>query len=225
MSPSIPSACRELADSIKAFEQERNDLQEELQHAAPGDKPGLVMQIRALNRQISAARAQLTDCIANNPADPPPPPPLAAIFIGTATITTTNSSAPGPFPAGVRFGLLFDAARSFVTITSFPPIATQPFTTPFGPNVTTVTKTGGGSGSFANGNIVMPLTLHFDQSLDLPFIEEDSDLPIGVSTNPPGSPVDGSGRVTLAGSGVFQGGFLGGATGTVSITGTISPVP
>jgi hypothetical protein len=121
--------------------------------------------------------------------------------------------------------LVFDAARTLVGITSFPPIATQPFGTPFGDNVTTVTKTGGGFGSFANGNIVMPLTLHFDQSLDLPFFDEDSDLTVGLSTNPPGSPVDGSGGVTLAGSGVFQQGFLGGATGTLSITGTISPVP
>jgi hypothetical protein len=225
MSANVPSECRELANGIASLEQERNDLQEELHHAAPGEKPAIVAQIRALNRQISAARDQLADCIANAPPPPPPPPPLAATFTGTATITTTNSSAPGPFTAGVQLGLFFDGARTFVVITSFPPIATTPFSTPFGPNVTTVTKTGGGSGSFANGNIVMPLTLHFDQSLDLPFFDEDSDLPLGISTNPPGSPVDGSGGVTLAGSGVFQGGFLGGATGTVSITGTISPVP
>jgi hypothetical protein len=215
--------CKELADMIEALEQERSDLQQELQSAAPGQKAGLVAQIKALNRQIAAAHDQLVDCL--GPPPPPPPPPLLATFTGTATITTTNGSAPGPFTAGVQLGLLFDAARTSVLITSFPLIATQPFSTPFGDNVTTVSKTGGGFGSYANGNIVMPLTLHFDQSLDLPVFEEDSDLTLGVSTNPPGSPVDATGGVTLAGSGVFQRGFLGGATGTLSISGTISPVP
>jgi hypothetical protein len=222
---SVPPECLDLANGIEALEQERNGLQEELHNAAPGEKPALVAQIRALNRQIAAASDALAACIASTPPPPPPPPPLQATFTGTATITTTNSSAPGPFTAGIQLGLLFDGNRTSVIITSFPPIATQPFSTPFGTNVTTVTKTGGGFGSYANGNIVMPLTLHFDQSLDLPFFEEDSDLSVGVSTNPPGSPVDPTGGVTLAGSGVFQGGFLGGATGTLSISGTISPVP
>jgi hypothetical protein len=225
MGMSVPPQCVELANAIESLVQERRDLQEELQSAAPGQKPGLVAQIRALNRQIAAASDALADCIANSPPPPPPPPPLAATFTGTATITTTNSSAPGPFTAAVQLGLLFDGNRTSVLITSFPPIATQPFSTPFGNNVTTVTKTGGGLGSYANGSIVMPLTLHFDQSLDLPFFEEDSDLSLGVSTNPPGSPVAANGGVTLAGSGVFQRGFLGGATGTLSISGTISPAP
>jgi hypothetical protein len=73
--------------------------------------------------------------------------------------------------------------------------------------------------------ILMPLTLHFDQSIDLPFYDEDSDLSLVLSTNPPGAPVAANGSVTLTGSGLFTGGFLGGSTGTVVITGVIAPVP
>jgi hypothetical protein len=222
---SLPPECQKIANSIEALEGERRSLQEELRTAAPGEKPFIASQIKAINRQIGALHDQLTDCIANTPPPPQPPPPLTATFSGTATLTTTNSSAPGPFTFGVQLGLQFNGARTSVLITSFPPIATQPFPTPFGNNVTTATKTGGGFGSYATGNIVMPLSLHFDQSLDLPFFEEDSDLTLGLSTNPPGSPVDAAGAVTLAGNGVFQGGFLGGATATLSISGTISPAP
>src|SRR5688572_24480896 len=124
---SVPAECLELAQSIEALEQERRDLQEELRTAATGQKAFLVAQIRAVNRQIAALSDQLADCIANTPPPPPPPPPLPAVFAGTATITTTNSSAPGPFTAAVQLGLLFDGNRTSVLITSFPPIATQPF--------------------------------------------------------------------------------------------------
>jgi hypothetical protein len=221
----IPVQCQGIADSIADMEAERRDFQAELQQAATGQKAFLAAQIKALNRKIAVAHDQLTDCLQLFPPPPPPPPPLEAVFSGTATITTTNSSAPGPYSSAVQIGLLFDSARTFVAITSFPTIATDPFDTPFGPNVTTVTKNGGGFGSYAGGSIAVPLGLHFDQSIDLPFFEEDSDLSVGLSTNPPGSPVDSNGAVTLAGSGVFGSGFLNGATGTLTIAGTISPVP
>ena len=112
-----------------------------------------------------------------------------------------------------------------MTITNFPPLSTPPFDTPYGRNQTTITKTAGGAGTYRDGNGSIPLTLHFDHSLDLPFFEEDSDISMVLSTDPPGSPVDEFGQVTLAGSGIFKKGFLNGATGTISIVGTISPAP
>jgi hypothetical protein len=221
----IPDTCQPLADEIAELEQERNDLQAELQQAPTGQKASLATRIKALNRRIATLEDQFTECLRNAPPAPEPLPPLAATFAGTATITTTNASAPGPFAAPITLALILDGARTFIAITTFAPISTVPFSTPFGSNVTTVSKTGGGQGSYANGAIVMPLTLHFDQSLDLPIVDEDSDLALVLRTDPPGSPVDAAGAVSLAGSGTFSGGFLGGATGTLTIAGTISPVP
>jgi hypothetical protein len=221
---SVPTQCQQLAEQVQALEQERNGLQDDLHEAAPGAKAGLVAQIRILNRQISAGRDQLLACIANNPPVAPQSG-LAATFTGEASITTTHTSAPGPYVSKIQLGLLFDDARTSVQITAFPPIVTEPFNTPYGANVTTVTKTGGGVGSYAGGNAAIPLKLRFDQSIDLPFYEEDSDLSVGLSTDAPGSPVDAEGNVVIAGSGVFQKGVLGGSTGTLVITGKIAPVP
>ena len=38
MANNIPPECQELAGNVEALEQERNDLQEELRQAAPGQK-------------------------------------------------------------------------------------------------------------------------------------------------------------------------------------------
>jgi hypothetical protein len=221
----VPDACQPIADEIAALEQERNDLGAELQQAPTGQKARLAAQIKALNSRIAILSNQLADCLRDTPPPPAPPPPLQATFAGTATITTTNPSAAGPFTSPILLGLIFDGARTFVAITSFRPIATAAFPTLAGMNVTTVSRTGGGQGSYAGGAIRMPLILHFDHSIDVPFFEEDSDLSVLLTTDPPGSPVDASGSVNLAGSGTFGGGFLGGATGTLSIVGAISPVP
>ena len=130
--------------------------------------------------------------------------PLAAVFTGTATITTTNSSAPGRIHFACLDGLIFDGPRTFIGITSFPSIATAPYQTPVGMNVTTVTKTGGGQGSYAGGAISMPLSLHFDQSLDIIFYEEDSNLSLVLSTNLPGSPVGPGGARHVGGHGPIR---------------------
>jgi hypothetical protein len=41
----------------------------------------------------------------------------------------------------------------------------------------------------------------------------------------PGSQMDSTDPITIAGTSVFQGGFLGGDTGTLVVKGTISPHP
>ena len=148
-----------------------------------------------------------------------------ATLTGNATITTTYAQAPGPYTESIQIGLTFNDSRTAVHVTSFPLIKTEPFATPFGTNVTTITKTDGGSGTYAAGAMSMPLTLRFDHSIDLPFLQEDSTLDLALSTDPPGAPVDAAGTVKLVGSGNFQGGILGGSTGTLTIEGSISPVP
>jgi hypothetical protein len=150
---------------------------------------------------------------------------LEATFTGTATVTTSYGQARGPYTQPLEMGLAFNDTRTAVHITSFPVIKTEPFSTPFGSNVTTITKTGGGSGTSAGGAITMPLRLKFDHSIDLPFFQEHSTLDVVLSADSPGSPVDPGGAVKLVGSGTFQGGLLNGSTGSLTIDGTITPVP
>src|SRR6185437_7743132 len=131
--------------------------------------------------------------------------------------------APGPYYNEVRFKVVISGDRTVITIAFFPTIQTS-FDTDFGTNTTTITRTGGGTGSYAAGRIVMPITLHFDHSIDIPLFEEDSDLSLELSTDPPGSPVtpEPFGNVTLVGSGQFIGGILGGSTGTLKVSGKFS---
>jgi hypothetical protein len=84
----------------------------------------------------------------------------------------------------------------------------------------TVTKTSGGSGSYANGHITLPLGLHFAVSSGI-----GADLSLTLTTDPPGSPVNPEplGAVTLAGSGTLQGGILNGQNCNLTITVRIFP--
>jgi hypothetical protein len=215
--------CQAIADDIAAMEGEKRGLQQELQTAAPGEKPAIVGQIKSLIKRISAASIRLTDCI-NSHAGPPPAPPLDTVLNGTATMTTTYGAAPGPFTAPVSIQVTFNGARTFVAMTSFPPI-TATFSTPLGKNTCTITRSSGGTGSYAAGTLVVPITLHFDQSIDLPFYDEDSDLPLILTTSSPGAPVDGAGHVVLAGTGTFTGGVLGGSMGSITLDGTFATHP
>lgn len=219
----VPAECQAIADAISGMEGERRGLQDELHHAAPNEKAAIAQQIKALNAKLKIAQNQLTDCIAAH-HEPPPPPPLEAIFSGTASLTTSDARAPGPYHMSAIIGLLFNGSRSYIAITTFPAIAVE-FDTVLGHNVTTITKIAGGGGSFAAGQVRVPITLRFDHSIDLPFYEEDSDLPLVLSTDPPGSPMAADGNVTLAGTGVFSGGVLSGQSGTLVIVGKVAPVP
>jgi len=154
-------------------------------------------------------------------------PPIDAIFTGNSELTTTYPSAPGPYYNDLRFKIRINGDRTVITLTDFPAIGTS-FDTPLGTNTTVITRTGGGTGRYAAGTIVIPIALHFDQSIDVPGLEEDSDLSLELSTDPPGSPLrpEPFGNVTLVGSGQFIGGILGGYTGTLTIRGVIAqPVP
>jgi hypothetical protein len=216
----IPAACRHIQDEIDGLLQERTQLQDELKHAGAEEKPELLRDIKAINRRLVGLQKQLADCIVANPSSPP----IEGIFTGTSELTTTYSSAPGPFYNDVRFKLLINGERTGITLTSFPTIKVL-FDTPLGSNQTTVTRTGGGAGSYAAGAVIMPIILHFDHSIDIPGYEEDSDLSLVLSTDPPGSPItpEPFGDVTLTGSDQFVGGILGDSTGTLKVIGTISP--
>ena len=219
----IPLECRPLGQEISALEAERRRLQEELRRAPPPQKAQLVVEIRALNRSIAEKNDELAVCLSGLP---PPPPPLAAQLVGTAAVTITNPSVPAtPFSAPAVWDLLFDGSGTRVTIAGFPPMTSPPFGTPLGVSTTTISLQSGGSGVRAAGAMTFSLTLMFDHSIDVFFVEEDSTLPVVLGTAAPGSPIDGNGAVTLVGSGTFQGGFLNGSPADLRVDGVVSPLP
>jgi hypothetical protein len=125
----IPAACRHIQDEIDGLLQERTQLQDELKHAGAEEKPELLRDIKAINRRLVGLQKQLADCIVAKPSSPP----IEGIFTGTSELTTTYSSAPGPFYNDVRFKLLINGERTGITLTSFPTIKVL-FDTPLGSN-------------------------------------------------------------------------------------------
>lgn len=220
----VPPECEGIEDQIADLQRDRDLAQDLLQEAPPAQRAGLLARIRALNAQVMAAQNRLADCVADNGPPPAPPlPPVEGVFDGTATITTTFGQARGPFAQAVRFGVMLNSGRTVIAMTSFPIVQTT-FDTPLGRNTTTVRRIDGGSGSYAAGRMMVPLGLRFDHSINLPFLEEDSDLRVVLTTDPPGAPVtpEPFGSVTLVGGGRFDGGILGGDTGTLTLAGAIS---
>ena len=65
--------CQPLADQVSEITAEIRGLQEDLQHAAPGEKAAIVRQIRMLQTRLAPIRARLAACVTANA--PPPPPP------------------------------------------------------------------------------------------------------------------------------------------------------
>jgi hypothetical protein len=156
-------------------------------------------------------------------------------FNGQGTLVTSNMRAPGPFTQNLLVGLELSPDGRTATITSFPTIVVGPFSTPVGNNTTTITKTGGGTGSFdpSTGALDIPITLHFDQSH---VFAGDSDASCTLTTGTsrsPGGVFAGTGVPLTRPSGTtsvvcgfrFQGGFLGGDDGFLTVAGTITPVP
>ncbi len=160
---------------------------------------------------------------------------ISAQFTGTATLWTNYRGAEGPITKEVSIQLWFDEDRTKIMIHDMSPIKTDPFDTPLGKNVTTVTLINQAAGTFdpAYGTIRIPVRLLIDHSIDIPIYKEDSTLEIVLSTesvtsplgNAEGSRLNETGQVTLVGASQFNAGILNGYWGVVVITGVISPHP
>jgi hypothetical protein len=148
-------------------------------------------------------------------------PPLSATFTGTATMTTTNDNARGPFTSDLRLSLSFEDCRATLRITEFPEISVT-FGTPLGDNTTRITMPSGGTGAFAAGRIDIPVTLRFGNTIAAGGTSF-ADMTL-TTASAGGSPLRG-GSVTLVGSGRFRGGFLNGSTASLTVSGTIAPAP
>ena len=152
---------------------------------------------------------------------------LSTTLTGTATLTTSNSRARGPFTVPLTAGLFFDDSRTIVSVTSFPPITVK---TGDGPVI--VSRTGGANGSFtkSTGAMTLPVELHFDLPDDTPIPIGDSDLPISLGTGSVGG-LNGArldrttGRIRLVGAGTFDEGFLDNEQATLVVDGELADLP
>ena len=239
---SLSTECKPISDEVTNLRSLINILQDELRTAPPSHKPFLIRQIRKFKSELGEKEDELAQCMLDNPG----PQPLIVNITGTVVfrIDNTNTAIAGPHTIDpVAFQLRFNPDLSRLTIRNFPAIQTMEFDTPFGKNTTTVTRIGGGVGIFdpPSGHMEIPISLLFDQSLDIIIVEEDSRLhfrednplstrqvnsPTGVFEET-GSPLNRStGEIRLVGGSVFEGGFpLGGSDASIEIVGSLSPVP
>jgi septal ring factor EnvC (AmiA/AmiB activator) len=56
-------ACEQLSQQVKSLEAEKRDLQAQLHEAAPGAKPGIVAQIKQINKSLQQLKKQLKACL------------------------------------------------------------------------------------------------------------------------------------------------------------------
>jgi hypothetical protein len=221
--------CQPIKDQLTRLQQEyqnakssyqpRNDESGDHRHPVIG---GLRRVENEYRPRIQAKQREYDQCRIDHGGKPDQP----ATLTGSASMTTTNSNARGPFNRSITIGLKFlKFDHRTVGVSSFPSMSVT-FNTPAGSNTTTISLTSVGSTTVnpTNGRMTISLTLHFAQSL---MNHQDSDLFIELSTeNPAGSRINRSNRqVTLAGTGTFRDGFLDGSDCTLVISGTLSALP
>jgi hypothetical protein len=158
--------------------------------------------------------------------------PLSAVFDGHCTLDIADLEAP---PLGDRYPLrsdiVFSPARDAVTLRELDEITTPRYEADLGParvkNSTTVRLASAEPGKLTrDGHFSIPVVLRFDHSVDVPLYEEDSDLPVTLSTRGAGgAPLDAKGKVVLVGQGTFKGGALHGKRCTLTYAGRVSPLP
>jgi hypothetical protein len=73
--PNYSKECQPIATKIAGLKTGQQALQQELQHAAPGEKAALVAQIKEIGAEITKQQKALADCVKLHPYVPPQPPP------------------------------------------------------------------------------------------------------------------------------------------------------
>lgn len=161
-----------------------------------------------------------------------PARPLHAVIDGTCSLRIPEvPSAPPLDGYRLRCDIEFSADRQHVTLHGFDPLSTPAYEARIGfasvSNTTTVHLKAAKRGTLSrDGHVEIPVVLHFDHSVDLPFVEEDSDLPIRLSTHGPGGrALDRRGRIALAGEGKFEGGHLAGKRCALTFEARVDPLP
>lgn len=161
-----------------------------------------------------------------------PSAPLETVFEGPCTLQIEDIDAhPLREAHQLRCDVRFSAERERLSITKFEEIVTPSYEAELGParvtNRTTVRLKSSAVGSVTrDGHVSIPVVLRFDHSVDAPFYEEDSDLPLTLSTKGEGGrPIDARGRAVLVGTGRFEGGALAGRQCAVTYRGQLAHRP
>ena len=232
-----PPECQRFVDAIESLDARITRLQERLKDASQAMKPDLLRSIDQLNSQRSTSTTELASCRRDHGAVPRvlAPHELTARFTGTARMRTNDSNARGPFDVGLDLVLQFTRDRCRVTITSFPKLKLETEDLPVIGHVKfDVSKTGGGAGTFhpVSGTMNLSLTLHLHyETLVLSDDDATFNLTTGKSVsadrvfNVTGSALTEGGNIRLAGTTRFRNGHLEGRSGSLIITGNISPRP
>jgi hypothetical protein len=157
---------------------------------------------------------------------------LHAVIDGTCSLRIPDVPSPPPLDGyRLRCEIEFSADRLAVTLHGFDPLSTPAYEARVGfasvSNTTTVRLRVATRGTLAgDGHVEIPVVLHVDHSFDAPLIEEDSDLPLTLTTRAPGGrALDRRGRITLVGEGRFEGGHLSGRRCTLTYDATVAPLP
>lgn len=157
---------------------------------------------------------------------------LDAVFDGTCTLNIPDvQDAPPLDHYPLRCDIRFSADRKTVRLVGFEPIETPEYEARLGPvtvtNSTKVHLKSAETGRLGRtGHFSIPVVLFFDHLFDAPFYEEDSDLPLTLTSDVPGGkPLDARGRLTLVGEGRFSGGALDGKRCRLTYSGVVSPMP
>jgi hypothetical protein len=174
----MPPECARLVGPIADLNNRIAQFQERLENAGPAMKAQLLRNIEQLVTQRDAAKAELTRCQREHGATPRglAAAELTSNLSGTATLRTTDSEGRGPFEVDFDVDIRFTRNRCGLTITSFPSIKLRTDNIPgLGKVAVTVTRTGGGSGTFhpVSGNLNLQITLHFHYGT---FLVSDDDV-------------------------------------------------
>ncbi len=150
----------------------------------------------------------------------PSAPSRDASFVGIATLTTSRPDVRGPFARPVSADLCVDA-NGGVTVTS---VYVEPVK--FGSVTCAITLLPGTwRGTYAQGELQLVLGLHL--GVNVLRGAEDSDITLTLTTTAAQGAANGPvavAGITVAGTAMFQGGYLGGRTATVVVDGEIVPV-
>ena len=157
---------------------------------------------------------------------------LHAVIDGTCSLRIPDEPSAPPLDGyALCCEIEFSADREAVTLHGFDPLSTPEYAATVGfltvMNSTTVRLRSAEPGRLSReGHVEIPVVLHFDHSVDAPFVEEDSDIAITLSTRATGGrALDGRGRVTLVGAGTFEGGHLSGKRCFLTYDARVAPMP
>lgn len=242
--PDTPSLCQPIERELAHLNGELQELRAEQAGLDPrldqNYKRRLAATIGQKISQIFIKRRQLQDCILANggyvciPTD--------SVFacryvLVTDYVTPPPDSEPiGSFSDTTSINILFPCPRTSVFIRNFPPITTKDYPVGLVENNTTVSMISTGRGLYDSntGSISIPVSLFFDQRIDLPFIDEDSIVDLTFTTglvqspisgNLTGMPMDRNGNIRLVGTGTFRRGWLNGSNCDIILIGSVLPVP